>query len=166
MAIACASASGAMIQACTISSTPSSEGQPNQAPAPCARMMGETAGLAMAAAGKLVLCRFQPPCAGAARFARRATVVAQSLSTSWMFTPSRRIRSAVTRPCCVTAGKSVGFTCTTGSPPYPASRSAARARSIAAGPRGEGGNSSAFGRPQGNMAWHSRQSSGSATAVM
>ncbi|MFC7541727.1 hypothetical protein ACFQU2_22740 [Siccirubricoccus deserti] len=116
MACAWAAASGAAIQASTCASLAASVGQPNQARSPLPRMIGLTAGLAMAAAGKLVLCRFQPPCVGGALLARRAMVVAQSLSTSWMFTPRRFIRSAVTCPCWVTAGKSVGLTWMIGSP--------------------------------------------------
>src|ERR671925_1686475 len=104
-------------------------GQPNHALSPPPPRTDDTAGVIVSNDVDHVWKMFQPPCAGGSFFARRDTIVDQSIACKSTLAPRERRSSAVTRADPCANGVSVGSMTTSGRPSYPDSFSRRLARS-------------------------------------
>src|SRR5688572_28158170 len=93
--------------------------QPNQALSPAPPSTEDTAGDTVSNNVDQVWKMFQPPCGGGSFFARRATIVDQSIAWRSALAPIERSISTVTSAGACAYGESVGSRTTMGRPSYP-----------------------------------------------
>src|SRR2546430_9673594 len=105
-------------------------GHPNHALSPLPVSTDEVTGVMVSNDVDHVWKMFQPPWGGASFFARRATIVDQSMACRSTVAPSERSTSLVTSAAPCAYGVSVGSRTTSGRPSYPDSLKSWRARPL------------------------------------
>src|SRR5688572_9473295 len=109
-------ASGSRVNCARSFSIGSLVGQPNHDFSPAPPSTDETAGVIVSNDVDHVWKMFQPPCAGGSFFARRETIVDQSMAWRSTLAPMERRTSAVTSAGPWAYGESVGSMTTIGRP--------------------------------------------------